>query len=64
MAEGRGQKRIIDRFVRYPYPSNIITNYRKTIIPIRLSLLKGNQEIKRHSTWKKNIRSSILIGWT
>ena len=23
------KKRVIDRFVRYPYPSNIITNYQK-----------------------------------
>ena len=29
LAEGRGKKRIIDRFVKYPYPSNIITNYKK-----------------------------------
>lgn len=25
----RGQKRIVDHFVRYPYPTNIITNYKK-----------------------------------
>lgn len=25
----KGQHRIIDRFVKYPYPNNIITNYRK-----------------------------------
>ena len=24
-----GHKRIIDRFVKYPYPANIITNYKK-----------------------------------
>ncbi len=29
LADGKGQKRIIDRFVKYPYPSNIITNYKK-----------------------------------
>lgn len=32
MAEGRGQKRIIDRFVKYPYPHNTISNYRKDFI--------------------------------
>lgn len=37
MADGRGQKRIIDRFVKYPYPSNIITNYKK-------DFTKGKQE--------------------
>eukprot|EP00349_Pseudokeronopsis_sp_Brazil_P007977 CAMPEP_0202964028 /NCGR_PEP_ID=MMETSP1396-20130829/8087_1 /ASSEMBLY_ACC=CAM_ASM_000872 /TAXON_ID= /ORGANISM="Pseudokeronopsis sp., Strain Brazil" /LENGTH=134 /DNA_ID=CAMNT_0049685783 /DNA_START=492 /DNA_END=893 /DNA_ORIENTATION=+ len=25
----KGQKRIIDRFIKYPYPSNIITQYKK-----------------------------------
>ncbi len=25
----KGQHRIIDRFVHYPYPNNIITNYKK-----------------------------------
>jgi hypothetical protein len=29
MQHAKGQKRIIDRFVKYPYPSNIITNYKK-----------------------------------
>ena len=23
------RKRVIDRFIKYPYPSNIITNYKK-----------------------------------
>jgi len=28
-----GHKRIIDRFVKYPYPQNIITNYKKDFHP-------------------------------
>lgn len=33
LAEGRGHKRIIDRFVKYPYPTHINTNYRKDYNP-------------------------------
>ena len=29
MTVGRGSKRILDRFVKYPYPSNLITHYAK-----------------------------------
>lgn len=32
LADGKGQKRILDRFVKYPYPSNIISNYRKDFV--------------------------------
>jgi hypothetical protein len=29
MTIGRSSKRIIDRFIKYPYPSNLITHYAK-----------------------------------